>query len=68
MRNCVSMPHEQAAHFQHPAAIVETIRVGPRTRIWAFAHILPGANAPMGPDSAISATTHLSTMSLSATA
>lgn len=37
------MPHEQAAHFQHPAAIVETIRVGPRTRIWAFAHILPGA-------------------------
>lgn len=30
-------------HFQHSAAIVETDRIGARTRIWAFAHILPGA-------------------------
>ncbi len=30
--------------FQHPQAIVETNRVGDRTRIWAHAHILPGAN------------------------
>jgi acetyltransferase-like isoleucine patch superfamily enzyme len=30
-------------HFQHRAAIVETKRVGARTRIWAFAHLLPGA-------------------------
>ena len=29
--------------FQHPNAIVETTKVGDRTRVWAFAHILPGA-------------------------
>jgi acetyltransferase-like isoleucine patch superfamily enzyme len=29
--------------FSHPAAIVETTRVGEGTRIWAFAHVLPGA-------------------------
>lgn len=34
--------------FQHPTAVVETDRIGPRTRIWAFAHILEGAI--IGPD------------------
>jgi acetyltransferase-like isoleucine patch superfamily enzyme len=29
--------------FQHETAIVESSRIGERTRIWAFAHILPGA-------------------------
>jgi acetyltransferase-like isoleucine patch superfamily enzyme len=29
--------------FLHPQAICETAKVGPRTRIWAFAHVLPGA-------------------------
>jgi UDP-2-acetamido-3-amino-2,3-dideoxy-glucuronate N-acetyltransferase len=29
--------------FQHPSALVETTRIGARTRVWAFAHILPGA-------------------------
>lgn len=29
--------------FIHPNAICETDQVGPRTRIWAFAHLLPGA-------------------------
>lgn len=29
--------------FQHPQAIVETSTVGEGTRIWAFAHVLPGA-------------------------
>jgi len=29
--------------FQHPAALVETTDIGAGTRIWAFAHILPGA-------------------------
>ncbi len=29
--------------FKHPAAIVETDQIGDGTRIWAFAHILPGA-------------------------
>lgn len=32
-----------ADFFQHPAAIVETDRIGTGTSIWAFAHILPGA-------------------------
>jgi UDP-2-acetamido-3-amino-2,3-dideoxy-glucuronate N-acetyltransferase len=30
-------------HFAHPDARVETETIGPRTRIWAFAHVLPGA-------------------------
>ncbi len=29
--------------FMHPQALCETKKVGPRTRIWAFAHVLPGA-------------------------
>ena len=29
--------------FKHPAAIVESKHIGPRTRIWAFAHVLAGA-------------------------
>jgi UDP-2-acetamido-3-amino-2,3-dideoxy-glucuronate N-acetyltransferase len=29
--------------FQHPNAIVESTSIGDGTRIWAFAHILPGA-------------------------
>lgn len=30
-------------HFQHPQALVESTKIGKDTRIWAFAHILPGA-------------------------
>ena len=30
-------------HFAHPQAIVESSSVGSGTRIWAFAHVLPGA-------------------------
>lgn len=30
-------------HFQHPQAIVESAKIGAGTRIWAFAHVLPGA-------------------------
>lgn len=26
----------------HPSALCETIHIGERTRIWAFAHLLPG--------------------------
>lgn len=29
--------------FVHPAALCESTSVGPGTRIWAFAHVLPGA-------------------------
>jgi UDP-2-acetamido-3-amino-2,3-dideoxy-glucuronate N-acetyltransferase len=29
-------------YFAHPHAIVESEDIGPRTRIWAFAHIMPG--------------------------
>jgi acetyltransferase-like isoleucine patch superfamily enzyme/dTDP-4-dehydrorhamnose 3,5-epimerase-like enzyme len=27
----------------HPRAITESVRIGKRTKIWAFAHVLPGA-------------------------
>jgi UDP-2-acetamido-3-amino-2,3-dideoxy-glucuronate N-acetyltransferase len=37
-----------AACFFHPAAIVETESVGEGTRVWAFAHILPGARIGAG--------------------
>lgn len=30
-------------YFKHPLGVVETHHVGPRTRIWAFAHVLGGA-------------------------
>src|SRR5438105_1216947 len=30
--------------FQHPLAIVESSSIGDNTRIWAFAHVLPGAH------------------------
>jgi UDP-2-acetamido-3-amino-2,3-dideoxy-glucuronate N-acetyltransferase len=30
-------------YFAHPQALVETEDIGPGTRIWAFAHVLPGA-------------------------
>lgn len=29
--------------YRHPQALVESPRIGPRTRIWAFAHVLPEA-------------------------
>ena len=31
-------------YFKHQLAVVETQAVGKGTRIWAFAHILPGAH------------------------
>jgi len=30
-------------YFQHPQALVESTNIGKDTRIWAFSHILPGA-------------------------
>lgn len=30
-------------YFKHPSALVESEKIGKGTRIWAFAHILPGA-------------------------
>jgi acetyltransferase-like isoleucine patch superfamily enzyme/dTDP-4-dehydrorhamnose 3,5-epimerase-like enzyme len=35
--------HEPPKHFQHDLALVESTSIGYRTRVWAFAHILPGA-------------------------
>ncbi len=32
-----------ADYFRHPQALVESERIGRGTRIWAFAHVLPGA-------------------------
>lgn len=34
---------ETTAIFKHPLALVESDRVGPGTRVWAFAHIMAGA-------------------------
>jgi len=34
---------ESVPYFKHPQALVESTHIGPRTRIWAFAHVLPGA-------------------------
>ena len=33
----------ERGYFRHPQAIVETDRIGEGTRVWAFAHVLPGA-------------------------
>jgi acetyltransferase-like isoleucine patch superfamily enzyme/dTDP-4-dehydrorhamnose 3,5-epimerase-like enzyme len=30
-------------YFKHPQALIESTRIGINSRIWAFAHILPGA-------------------------
>lgn len=36
--------HQQSRHtFLHPQSLCESPRVGRGTRIWAFAHVLPGA-------------------------
>jgi acetyltransferase-like isoleucine patch superfamily enzyme len=35
-------------YFKHPQALVESAAIGPGTRIWAFAHVLP--NAQIGAD------------------
>jgi UDP-2-acetamido-3-amino-2,3-dideoxy-glucuronate N-acetyltransferase len=32
-----------STYYKHPEALVESADIGPRTRVWAFAHILPGA-------------------------
>src|SRR5438270_2611470 len=36
------------SYFAHPAALVESDEIGPRTRVWAFAHVLPGARIGSG--------------------
>ena len=30
-------------YFKHPQALVESSRIGPGTKVWAFTHVLPGA-------------------------
>lgn len=35
--------HLSSTYFRHPSAIVESGSIGKGTRVWAFAHILPGA-------------------------
>ena len=39
----MSQDGEQAHHFEHELSCVESASIGRRTRVWAFAHILPGA-------------------------
>jgi acetyltransferase-like isoleucine patch superfamily enzyme/dTDP-4-dehydrorhamnose 3,5-epimerase-like enzyme len=35
--------NEQMHHYEHELSLVESANVGRNTRVWAFAHILPGA-------------------------
>ncbi len=35
--------HSPAEYYRHPQALVESVQIGARSRIWAFAHVLPGA-------------------------
>lgn len=35
---------DETAFSQHPAALVESRKIGAGTRIWAMAHVLPGAS------------------------
>jgi UDP-2-acetamido-3-amino-2,3-dideoxy-glucuronate N-acetyltransferase len=37
-----------AEPYVHPQALVETPDVGPDTRVWAFAHVMPGARLGAG--------------------
>ena len=37
------MTKAQAGYFAHPQSLVESSNIGDGTRVWAFAHILPGA-------------------------
>ena len=41
--NDLQEPMITKSYFVHPQAIVESDKIGKNTRIWAFAHILPGA-------------------------
>jgi UDP-2-acetamido-3-amino-2,3-dideoxy-glucuronate N-acetyltransferase len=38
-----AIQEDSQQYFAHPDARVETEAIGPRTRIWAFAHVLEGA-------------------------
>lgn len=41
MSTALAVPNSR--YFAHPDARIETAEVGPRTRVWAFAHLLEGA-------------------------
>ncbi len=38
-----TVTHAPERFFRHPQSLVETDEIGPRTRVWAFVHLLPGA-------------------------
>ncbi len=42
------MAVEPAPPFIHPAALCESAAIGSATRVWAFAHVLPGARIGAG--------------------
>jgi UDP-2-acetamido-3-amino-2,3-dideoxy-glucuronate N-acetyltransferase len=43
-RAALAIHGDSQRYFAHPDARVETEAIGPRTRIWAFAHVLEGAS------------------------
>lgn len=42
-KTALTSPVAGTDYFRHPEALVESSRIGRGTRVWAFAHILPGA-------------------------
>jgi UDP-2-acetamido-3-amino-2,3-dideoxy-glucuronate N-acetyltransferase len=38
------IPAATPSYFAHPMALVDTTEIGQGTRVWAFAHIMPGAH------------------------
>lgn len=43
MKATEAVSPQKARFFAHPRALVESVEIGPNTRIWAFAHIMAGA-------------------------
>ncbi len=41
-------PTDPPEYFRHELAVVETSRIGRGTRVWAFAHLLPGSRVGEG--------------------
>jgi len=48
MNNESDTAAEVARGYIHPQAIVDDAKIGEATRVWAFAHVMPGASVGKG--------------------